>query len=167
MNQNSLLHHVLKARYFEKPSFMEAQLGKIPSYVWRSIVATRSTIKRGLWWNIGNGHKVDIWKDRWLPTPDSFNVVSPKRQGFVLEKVENLLDLNRGGWDIEKVRSTFLHHEAEVILGIPISPGMLEDSQSWAWTKNGEFSIRSAYSVALKILKENKMVGDGGGSSNS
>nr|POE91182.1 putative ribonuclease h protein [Quercus suber] len=79
-----------------------------------------------------------------------------------MEKVEDLLDLNKGGWDIEKVRGTFLHHEAEVILGMPISPRLPEDSQSWAWTKNGAFSVRSAYGVALKILDESKQSREGG-----
>lgn len=65
------------------------------------------------------------------------------------------------------MRSTFLHHEVEVILGIPISPGLHKDSQSWAWKKNGKFSVRSAYGVALKILKENKQVRDGEGSSDN
>jgi len=110
---------------------------------------------------------VNIRKDRWLPTPDSFKVVSPRSHDSELEMVKNLLDLDRGSWDIEKVRCTFLHHEVEEILGIPISSDLPEDSQSWAWTKNGEFSVRSAYGVALKILKETKRFGDGGGSSNS
>ena len=36
---NSLLHSVFKAKYSAMVSFMEAQLGRNPSYVWRSIVA--------------------------------------------------------------------------------------------------------------------------------
>ena len=48
MNPNSLLHNVFKEKYFAKSSFMEAKLGKNLSYAWRSIVAARSTIDRGL-----------------------------------------------------------------------------------------------------------------------
>lgn len=110
---------------------------------------------------------MNIWKDRWLPIPDSFKVVSPRSHDSELEMVGNLLDLDWGSWDIEKVRCTFLHHEVKVILAIPISPNLREDSQSWAWTKNGKFSIMNAYGVALKILKETKRFGDGGGSLNS
>ena len=32
-NPNSLLHSVFKAKYFAKVSFMDAQLGRSPSYV--------------------------------------------------------------------------------------------------------------------------------------
>lgn len=59
------------------------------------------------------------------------------------------------------MRATFLHHEAETILGIPLSLGMSKDSQSRAWTKNGEFSVKSAYGMATKVLKV-KSKRDGG-----
>ena len=46
-NPNSLAHRVLKAKYFSDSSFTEAQLGKKPSYIWRSIMATKNIIKEG------------------------------------------------------------------------------------------------------------------------
>ena len=46
-NPNSLIHRVLKAKYFAKSSFMDAQVGRNPSYIWRSIVAARPVIKEG------------------------------------------------------------------------------------------------------------------------
>ena len=52
-----------------------------------------------------------------------------------------------------KVRNTFLPHEAELILSIPISARLLEDSLIWAWTSNGRFTVKSAYNVAQKVLK--------------
>ena len=97
---------------------MDAQLGRNPSYVWRSVVAARDTIDKGLRWNVGNGKKVNIWNDRWLTTTNSFKVVSPRNQDLGLEKVEQLIDFDRGCWNIEKVRAMFLHHEVETILGI-------------------------------------------------
>lgn len=49
----------------------------------------------GLKWNIGNGKKVKVWKHRWLPTPESFKVVSPKPENTELECMEQLMDLER------------------------------------------------------------------------
>ena len=77
-NPCSLAHRVLKARYFPGNNFMEAQLGNMPSYTWRSLLAAREILERGMRWSIGNGQKVQIWADRWLPTPHSFKVISPK-----------------------------------------------------------------------------------------
>ena len=91
-DSDSLAHRVLKAKYFPDSNFLEAQLGKNPSYTWRSLVAVRGVLHRGLRWNIGNGWKAKIWTDRWIPTPNSFIVVSPRPQNAENELVETLLD---------------------------------------------------------------------------
>ena len=69
----------------------------------------------------------------------------------MVERVEHLLDRDRRAWDIDKVKNTFLPFEAEVVLGIPISPSLPNDSKIWAWTNNGIFTVKSAYGVALKV----------------
>jgi hypothetical protein len=75
-NPSSLLGSILKAKYFPNSSFLEASLGKRPSYAWRSIFVARNLLKHGLVWRIGNGATVKIWGDRWIPTPISYSVQS-------------------------------------------------------------------------------------------
>ena len=72
---------------------------------------------------------------------------------FRVRKVSCLLDRETGSWNADKVRSSFLPHEVEVILGISISPHLLNESLIWALTYNGRFSVKSAYKVAQKWLK--------------
>ena len=91
-DSDSLAHRVLKAKYFPDSNFLEAQLGKNPSYTWISLVAARGVLHCGLRWNIGNGRKVKIWIDRWIPTPNSFMVVSPRPQNAENDLVETLLN---------------------------------------------------------------------------
>ncbi|XP_075658968.1 uncharacterized protein LOC142628818 [Castanea sativa] len=134
-NSGSLAHRVLKARYFPKSNFLEAQLGKKPSYTWRSLMAAREVLWRGLRWSIGNGRRTRIWADRRIPIPNSFKVASSWPQYFEGELVETLLDRESGGWDTGVVKSIFLPHEAKAILSIPISLSFLEDEVIWAWTK--------------------------------
>ena len=74
---------------------------------------------------------VDIWTDRWIPTPNPFKPVS-QRVPLDSDKVACLLDSETGSWNVDKVRRSFLPHEAELILGISISPRLLEDSLIWA-----------------------------------
>ena len=52
------------------------------------------------------------------------------------------------------MRSIFLPYEVEAVLSIPISPINLRDSQVWAKTANGIFSVKSAYKVAVKYLSD-------------
>ena len=44
---HSLFYRVYKARYFPRCSFMEAELGYNPSFVWQSLLATRDLIREG------------------------------------------------------------------------------------------------------------------------
>ena len=111
-------------------------------------------------WSIGNGQKVQIWADRWLPTPHSFKVISPKPQVFEGEMVESLLDQYEGGRDKNLVRSVFIPHEAETILSIPISLSLPEDALTWAWTPNGRFTVSNAYKVACSWLCERSNKGE-------
>ena len=52
-NTHSLFFWVYKSRYFPNCSFMDAELGSNPSYVWRSLLAARETICEGLKWECG------------------------------------------------------------------------------------------------------------------
>ena len=165
-NPSSLTHRVLKAKYFSESNFIEAQIGKKPSYTWRSFMEGRKVLDKGLRWSIGNGQSVTIWGDRWLPTHNSFKVTSPRPQAFEGSMVDSLLDRERGGWDKNLVCSVFLPYEVDNILSIPISHTFPEDALAWAWTKNGIFTVSSGYKVACSWLKEQKGTADGGEASN-
>ena len=166
-NPNSLVHRVLKAKYFPNGVACEAELGRRPSYAWRSMWTAKKVVDRGSRWCIGNGEGVRIWKDRWLPSPDSFKVTSPVGSHTGLELVSSLVDVDRRGWDAERVRNIFLPHEADLILSMPISARLPADSRIWAWSSNGRFTVKSAYNVAQKVLKDEGCSREEGGSSDS
>ncbi|KAL0300467.1 UNVERIFIED_CONTAM: hypothetical protein Sangu_3119300 [Sesamum angustifolium] len=56
-----------------------ARKGWNSSFSWQSIVSTIPLIERGSRWKVGDGSKIRIWKDRWLPCGSSFKVYSPPR----------------------------------------------------------------------------------------
>lgn len=67
---DSLMAKVLKARYYLRTSVLRASLGHNPSYVWRSILATKDGVIQGSRLQVGSGHKISISKDPWLPGPN-------------------------------------------------------------------------------------------------
>ena len=72
-------------------------------------MAAREIVERGggSKWSIGNGEQVRIWSDRWLPTLSFFKVVSQRPPHAESELVVSLIDMDRRGWDITKVRNAF------------------------------------------------------------
>ena len=58
MGQNSLVHQVLKAKYFLNCEFVQALLGNNPSYTWQSIMVAQQVVKEGIRWYVGNGSKI-------------------------------------------------------------------------------------------------------------
>ncbi|KAL2944065.1 hypothetical protein RDABS01_032412 [Bienertia sinuspersici] len=66
----------------------------------------------------------------------------------VPRKVSDLID--NGYWNREMIHECFSPWEAEQIMKIPVSKYALEDRWAWKHTKNGDFTVRSAYFVELK-----------------
>lgn len=64
-NPNSLIARLLKSRYFDVESFLEAKMGNRPSYGWRCILHGRDLLMRGLRKEIGNGISVKVWTEPW------------------------------------------------------------------------------------------------------
>ena len=65
-NTHSLFYRVYKSRYFPRCSFMDAEIGNNPSYVWRSLLATRDVIKEGSKWKVGDGRYIEVSNHKWL-----------------------------------------------------------------------------------------------------
>lgn len=95
-------------------------------------------------WSIGNGDKVKIWSDMWIPNPDTYKVLAPINPLMHNEKVSALINKERAVWNSKLVNSIFLPYEASAILAIPLSSTLPEDRKVWSGTANGVFLVRSA-----------------------
>ena len=146
--QDSLVYQVLKAKYFPHCDFTQATMGNNPSFTWRSLMAAQNVVKHGLRWRIGNGEKVKVWGDKWLPTPSTYQVTSPRMFLQVETLVGDLIDKEKACWKTEVIDALFLPHEAEEIKKIPLSSHLPTDKQIWACSHNGVFTVQSAYWVA-------------------
>ncbi|XP_050251532.1 uncharacterized protein LOC126698394 [Quercus robur] len=82
-------------------------------------------------------------------------------------KVASLIVQDRAEWDVALIRHSFLPYDAEAILSIPISPMNPSDSQVWAKSPNGIFTVKSTHRVAAKYLDELKGREESPGSSDN
>jgi hypothetical protein len=108
---NSLMAQVVKAKYYPRGNFLEANMGSCPSYAWRSIWKARKLLKEGLIWRVGDGLSINIWRDRWIPSPITNAIHSPNRILPIDAKVCCLFDKGNQGWNVPLLKELFSSEE--------------------------------------------------------
>ena len=156
-NPTSLVARVYKAKYFSFEDVLHSRIGSNPSYAWRSIHNSLRILKDGTRWRVGNGKRIHIWEDRWLPTPTTYRVTSPQSDFGNFSMVSSLIDEDTKWWKTNLVRSIFLPHEATTILKIPISFRLPDDQLVWIGNKRGSFTMKSAYYIAMRMVDDQEI----------
>jgi hypothetical protein len=77
-----------------------------------------------------------------------------------VRKVKELLVPKGGNWNKEKLDGCFYETDVANILKIPVGRAGSEDYIAWNYTKNGIFSVRSAYHLKQQI-KQDALMGAG------
>uniref|UniRef100_A0A803LAX5 Uncharacterized protein n=1 Tax=Chenopodium quinoa TaxID=63459 RepID=A0A803LAX5_CHEQI len=99
---------------------------------------------KGLKWRVGSGSEIKVWTDSWLPgTPQ---IIAPLQNGNFdpILRVAALLDARSSVWDVEAPRHYFDEEVCCKILILPIATACT-DTRYWWPSKNGEFSVKTAY----------------------
>ena len=152
-NHNSLFYKVFKAWLFPNKTIMEAKDSRMGSYAWRSILIGRDVIQRGARWRVGDGKKIRIWQDHWLPRKHSPQVLSFPLTEFENSKVDILINPSRRLWNDEMLYGLFNTEEAELIKTILLSSEVSEDVLFWPHSSNGQYSCKTGYRF-LKMEEE-------------
>jgi hypothetical protein len=104
-------------------SYLKVTKGPVISYTWSSIVRGINALKSGLIWRVGNGEKIRIWEDPWIPLGTTRHLITP-RSGVLITRVCELIDPAIETWDVQLVRDIFLGGGCNQYIGKP--------SESWA-----------------------------------
>jgi ribonuclease HI len=121
----------------------------------------RELLKEGVVWRIGNGETIDVWEHNWIPRQYVQRPLGCK-PGVNVKLVKELLDPDRNSWDLEKLNECFFEADVADIVKIPVGRAGSDDYIAWNYTKNGVFSVRSAYHLKQRIKRE---AGSGAGTS--
>ncbi|KAL9308301.1 hypothetical protein AtEden1_Chr1g0038531 [Arabidopsis thaliana] len=137
--------------YFDDSSFHQAFLGGRPSFAYRYILHERDLLKHGLRRMIGNGAGSFVWTGQWVL--DGVMCALMKNVIFDLDlRVENLLDLTSGTWDLDSPHEHFYTRDVDLILKIK-SDVSSHDFFIWEHTKSGEYIVKSGYWFAYQREK--------------
>jgi ribonuclease HI len=148
----SLCAQVLRARYYKDGTVLTANCPNGASYTWRSIVHGRDLLKEGLVWRVGSGKGIKVMEDNWIPRSGLQHPWSLK-PNVVINNVCDLLLEGGQGWCEEKLNASFYEEDVTDILQIPVGCAGTEDYAAWNYTKNGIFSIRSAYHLNMHLKR--------------
>ena len=149
-NSTSLFSRVYKAKYFPQCSFVEATVGPNPSYAWRSLMAAQGVVRKGMRWQVGNGNKIRVWRDKWIPRPSTYRLVTPENPRSENALVSELINRATHEWNTDKLTDWFLPEDRDAIMSIPLSTNEIGDRLIWAENRSGKFTVKSAYALALE-----------------
>ena len=112
---------------------------------------------------MGTGEKIKIWKDPWLPCPTSYRVISPVHGTDENATMETLIDGELMCWKNTELERLFMPKDVEAIKQVPLSRRRPSDLLNWTGTKNGIFTIKSAYN--LLRMQQSQLTATGSSSS--
>jgi hypothetical protein len=70
---------------------LTASAPKFGSFTWKSILHGRDLLKEGLVWRIGNGQKIKVWEDNWIPRSGLMRPLGTKPDSVPVSRVSELL----------------------------------------------------------------------------
>lgn len=143
---SSLFYRVFSAKYFPRGSIFDAKV-VAGSFAWQSIAKGRKLVQTGSLWRVGNGRKINIYGDRWLPGGDLACVVSPTNEDASNWVVEKLLTARGEGWNDQLVDALFLPFEAQRIKCIPLLVTDQDDCVTWPRCRSDVYSVKMGYQL--------------------
>uniref|UniRef100_A0A803PIJ2 Reverse transcriptase domain-containing protein n=1 Tax=Cannabis sativa TaxID=3483 RepID=A0A803PIJ2_CANSA len=146
-NPDSLLHSLLKARYFKHTDFLHAPKGNNPSFTWRSLQWGSQLLKKGLIWKICSGRDIPISAPNWIPQISHPTILQPIEPS--LATVSFFVNPDRT-WNTEKLHHFLPSYQANAVLNIPLDLGPT-DSLIWGFHHSGILTVNSAYHLAQPI----------------
>lgn len=159
-NHDSLLYRCFKTKYFPRCTFLEAGDHPNSSFVWKSLIAAQSILRKGCCWRVGSGSSIRVLTDKWLPHHPTNKILAPSNEVEEDWYVAELIDGNNFQWDHSIIDRMFSKFDAEAIYRIPLSRRYTSDVLVWLHNKNGQYSVRSGYYTARLLARESKHLGE-------
>ena len=150
---NSLCARILKSKYYPNGELLDTVFASNASPSWLGIEHRLELLKAGLVWRIGNGRKVNIQRDQWIPREEGLKPAQFIRR-YRLRWVNQLMNTDGNGWNSELIHQLFYRFDAEAICSIKLPISKAEDTVAWHFEKSGKFTVGSAYRLAASLQNQ-------------
>ncbi|XP_021837769.2 uncharacterized protein [Spinacia oleracea] len=158
-NPSSLLAQEFDRKFLKpiKTGIKVSFLGRHLSWGMRGLGRASNHILRGCFWKVGNGKSIVAGRDKWVNgnTPIFYsNVCLRQAKDW---KVHHFILPSGGGWNHEKINSSFEYRDARSIVGMELPSLDRDDFLYWKFHKSGQLTVKSAY--AMLSLEESTEAG--------
>lgn len=149
----SLWAKTIKGKYFSNTNILNAPKPKTyHSGSWKNIYKLSKYLKDCQFWIVGNGKKINFWYDKWIDNFTINDYVSDIPLHLKSLKVANIINKNTKSWNLSVIAPYCPDFIIRKIMAIHIPHTRQKDDFRWAFTKQGKFTIKSAY---LWLLNKN------------
>ncbi|KAK0573533.1 hypothetical protein LWI29_009571 [Acer saccharum] len=142
-----------------KNGIIAGSVGSDCSNTWKGILYGVQLLSEGMQWRIGNGGCVKFWTDAWIPNfgPLIGHFLNPLSNEQSRENVADYFQSSE--WHINKLSKVLPWCVIQRILSVHVDNEQgVRDKVIWGLSENGEFSVRSAYSIHFE--DENEAIWD-------
>ena len=127
-------------------------------------MAALPILRSGHCWCVGDGLSINVYRDRWIPKYPTNKPVLSVREDKEEIWVSSLINQDLYVWRRDFIMANFNWEEGEAICDISLSRRQVPDSVYWKHSKDGIFTVKSAYKVARALLKKDDWVEPSSGS---
>ncbi|KAK8637283.1 hypothetical protein V6N13_064706 [Hibiscus sabdariffa] len=158
VNENHLCVKVLRSKYKCLEGIPPSLERRQYSRLWKGVSLVWPEVLSSLVWKVGNSSKVDFWHDAWLGDfgPLINWVTNPAViDQFQLAPITSMVDSD-GAWKwqtLEHILPVVVLHRLSATKP-PLDEGG-DDVLGWKWFENRLFSVRSAYTIGMKLVTDN------------
>lgn len=157
--EETLWTRMLKAKYLKNHSFFECTKKVGDSPIWKGILSSRAFLKKGVCFKIGNGSKIKIWTNPWIPSLQG--KVPVLKEGIPRGNWKLVADMGEpdgSGWQTELIKDIFSEESANAILSLHWPMDFEEDWLCWCGTDNGRFTVKSCYVINCEGEEEGSRI---------
>lgn len=86
---------VLRNKYKVTQNPRNWTLKSSPSSIWKSIHSAKNMLTKGVKWTVGNGQKINVWKDNWVGNVSFVNIMGIEAYDLPDLKVESIINSDR------------------------------------------------------------------------
>lgn len=137
-NPDDLWTRMLKGVCFPDTPFLDAKKGGRASWIWDSLLEGRSVLMEDLFWRIGNGSEVRLWRDKWVKGVEGkleqfVEVPEEKKEWLVSDIIQN------GRWAVERLRGVVPEEKIRKIEQVSLAHVQRRDGVVWCerWKISG------------------------------